>query len=137
MLQQRPQRFQARTLLDRLFAAYRPLAAAAEPGWRAERGQPGPLVPLLDLYDLLTVLPAAASDYPPEEFAADLLRLDRVPDARTGQGHRFAYAAGTGTKGRKRLTVFDEHGGQHEYFAIRFIPESDDAGSGGGRPSSG
>ena len=119
-VQLRPDRFQPRTFLDRVFAAYRPLAAAIEPAWQADAGTAGPLVPLLDLHDLLTVLPAAASDYPVEEFAADLLRLDRTPDATTGQGYRFAYSAATGTKGRRRVTVFDEQGGQHEYFAIRF-----------------
>jgi hypothetical protein len=135
--QLRPDRFQARGFLDRLFAAYRPLAAAIEPGWRAEAGAPGPLVPLLDLHDLLTLLPAAASDYPVEEFAADLLRLDRAPDATTGDGRRFAYAAATGTKGRKRLTVFDEQGGQHEYFAIRFTSGPDDGRSDRGRTAAG
>lgn len=126
-VQLRPDRFQSRGFLDRLFAAYRPLAAATEPGWRPETGAAGPLVPLLDLHEQLTILPVAAADYPVEEFAADLLRLDRVPDAATGAGHRFAFAAATGTKGRKRLTVFDEQGGQHEYFAIRFTLEANHA----------
>ena len=128
-VQQRPDRFQARAFLDRLFVAYRALAAGIEPGCRAESGTAGPLVPLLDLHALLTVLPAAAADYPVEEFAADLLRLDRAPDATTGEGHRFAFAAATGTKGRKRVTVFDEQGGQHEYFAIRFSRDPNDATS--------
>jgi hypothetical protein len=128
-VQQRPDRFQARAFLDRLFTAYRPLAAAIEPGWRAESGTAGPLVPLLDLHSVLTILPVAASDYPVEEFAGDLLRLDRAPDATTAEGHRFAFAAATGTKGRKRLTVFDEQGGQHEYFAIRFSLEPNDGSS--------
>ncbi len=128
-VQLRPDRFQARAFLDRLFAAYRPLAAAVEPAWRPETGPAGPLVPLLDLHALLTVLPVAAADYPVEEFAADLLRLDRTPDATTGTGHRFALSAATGTKGRKRVTVFDEQGGQHEYFAIRFSPEPSHAAS--------
>lgn len=133
-LQLRPDRFQARPFLDRLFGAYRPLAAAIEPSWRPETGTAGPLVPLLDLHALLTILPAAAADYPPEEFAADLLRLDRLPDATTGGGLGFGFSAATGTKGRKRVTVFDEHGGQHEYFAIRFIPETNHAN--GERPGS-
>ncbi len=128
-VQLRPDRFQARAFLDRVFAAYRPLAAAIEPAWRPEAGAPGPLVPLLDLHELLTLLPAAASDYPVEEFAADLLRLDRTPDATTGQGHRFGFSAATGTKTRKRVTVFDEQGGQHEYFAIRFLRDQSDATS--------
>ena len=126
-VQLRPDRFQARAFLDRMFAAYRPLAAAIEPAWRPDAAAPGPLVPLLDLHELLTLLPAAASDYPVEEFAADLLRLDRTPDATTGQGYRFGFSAATGTKTRKRVTVFDEQGGQHEYFAIRFLRDQNNA----------
>jgi hypothetical protein len=134
-VQLRPDRFQARAFLDRLLAAYRPRAAAIEPAWRSHAGTTGPLVPLLDLYATLTILPVAAADYPVEEFAADLLRLDRAPDTATADGHRFAFAAGTGTKGRKRLTVFDEQGGQHEYFAIRFTLEPNDGHRDRGQPA--
>jgi len=81
---------------------------------------------LADLYDLLTVLPAAGVDYPPEEFVADLLRLDRQPDAKDSRGRRFELAGSTGRKGGKRLTVFDESGDQHDYYAIRFILEPSD-----------
>jgi hypothetical protein len=128
-IQQRPERFQARAFLDRLFGAYRPLAAGLDQTWRPDGPGAGPLVPLLDLHDLLTLLPAAAADYPVEEFACDLLRLDRQPDATTSHGRRFGLAAATGTKGRKRLTVFDEQGAQHEFFAIRFTLEPEHGGS--------
>jgi hypothetical protein len=132
-IQQRPERFQARSFLDRVFGAYRALAAGADATWRPDDTGAGPLVPLLDLHELLTLLPVASADYPVEEFACDLLRLDRQPNATTSQGHRFGFAAATGTKGRKRLTVFDEQGGQHEFFAIRFTLEPDDARSERGR----
>ena len=122
-LQQRPNRFNARTVLDRLFRAYTVLAAARAPDWQPSRPGAGPLVPLADLYDLLTLMPAAAADYPLEEFLLDLLRLDRQPDARTGRGHRFELGGSTGTKGDKRLSAFDESGAQHDYYAIRFASE--------------
>lgn len=115
-LQQRPNRFNPRIFLDRLVKAYAVLA----PDWR---GGEGPLVALADLHDLLTLMPAAAADYPLEEFLCDLLRLDRQPDARTGRGHRFELGGSTGTKSDKRLSAFDETGGQHDYFAIRFISD--------------
>jgi hypothetical protein len=115
-LQQRPNRFNARALLDRVVKAYTALAR----DWT--RGE-GPLISLADLHDLLTVLPAAAADYPLEQFLCDLLRLDREPDARTTRGHRFELGGSTGTKGGKRLTAFDETGAQHDYFAIRFITD--------------
>jgi hypothetical protein len=115
-LQQRPNRFNARALLDRLARAYAILA----PDWRTGEG---PLVALADLHDLLTLLPAAAADYPLEEFLCDLLRLDREPDARSSRGFRFELGGSTGTKGAKRLSAFDESGAQHDYFAIRFMTD--------------
>lgn len=122
-LQQRPERFNARQFLDRLFRLYASRARAEDPSWRPSRPGPGPLVPLAELHDDLTVLPAAAADYPQEEFVADLLRLDRQPDATGSGGHRFELGSSTGRKGGKRLTLFDETGEQHDFFAIRFIGE--------------
>jgi hypothetical protein len=122
-LQQRPNRFNARGFLDRLFRPYQALAAGRAPDWRANQPGEGPLVPLIDLHELLTLLPAAAADYPLEEFLCDLLRLDRQPDSRTGRGHRFQLGGSTGTKGARRLTIFDETGAQHDYYAIRFTSE--------------
>jgi hypothetical protein len=122
-LQQRPNRFNARGVLDRLFRAYMVLAAARAPNWQPNKPGEGPLVPLADLHDLLTLLPAAAADYPLEEFLLDLLRLDRQPDTRTARGHRFVLGGSTGTKGPKRLSAFDETGAQHDYYAIRFVSE--------------
>ena len=125
-LQQRPERFNARQFLDRLFALYASTARAEDPAWRPGRLGQGPLVSLADLHDLLTLLPAAGSDYPQEEFVADLLRLDRQPDATDSHGRRFELGGSTGRKGGKRLTLFDETGEQHDYYAIRFILEPPD-----------
>jgi hypothetical protein len=122
-LQQRPNRFNARGFLDRLFKPYQALAAGRAPDWRANRPGEGPLVPFVELHELLTLLPAAAADYPVEELLCDLLRLDRQPDSRTGRGHRFQLGGSTGTKGARRLTIFDETGAQHDYYAIRFVSE--------------
>jgi len=122
-LQQRPDRFNARQFLDRLFRLYESKARVEDPSWRPSQPGTGPLVALADLYDQLTVLPAAAADYPQEEFVADLLRLDRQPDATGSHGHRFELGGSTGRKGGKRLTLFDETGEQHDYYAIRFILE--------------
>ena len=120
-LQSRPNRFNARAFLDRLLKPYALLARAEAPHWRPDRPGAGPLAALADLYEILTFSPTAAADYPIEEFACDLLRLDRDPGARSGRGHRFEFAGSTGKKGAKRLTLFDEQGEQHDYFAIRFV----------------
>lgn len=119
-IQQRPTRFNARSFLDRLLRGYTVLA----PDWRSGEG---PLVALAALHDVLTLLPAAAADYPMEEFLVDLLRLDREPDARSTRGHRFQLGGSTGTKGARRLTVFDETGAQHDYYAVRFAADPQNA----------
>ena len=113
-------RFDAGRFLGRLFSAYAYLAPAAQAGWRPDQPGYGPVVVLNDIYTLLTLLPAAAADYPREEFAIDLLRLDAAPDAATAAGHRFALPASTGSKGRNRLTVFDETGAERVFVGIRF-----------------
>ncbi len=122
-LQQRPERFNARQFLDRLFLLYDSKARAEDPAWRPTQPGQGPLVALAELHVQMTVLPAAAADYPQEEFVTDLLRLDRQPDATSSHGHRFELGGSTGRKGGKRLTLFDEAGDQHDYYAIRFILE--------------
>lgn len=113
-LQQRPNRFNARAFLDRMLKAYNILAPQY-------RGGEGPLVALGDLHELLTLWPQAAADYPIEEFLCDMLRLNKLPDSRTGRGHRFELGGSTGTKGAKRLSAFDETGAQHDFYAIRFV----------------
>jgi hypothetical protein len=128
-LQQRPDRFNAKQFLDRLFSLYEVRARAEDPNWRAGHPGHGPLVPLADMHAQLTLMPAAASDYPLEEFTTDLLRLDRQPNATTGTGHRFELGGSTGRKGAKRLTLFDETGEQHDYYAIRYILDAQDGRS--------
>jgi hypothetical protein len=70
---------------------------------------------------LLTLLPAAAADYPREVFVCDLLRLNREPDTRTRGGLGFSLPASTGSKGQDRLTVYDERGVEHIFVGIRFV----------------
>jgi len=109
--------FNADAFLDMLFKAATHLARADS---RADEPRPGAVVPLLDIYELLTLRPGAAADYPREAFAVDILRLDRAPDTRTKRGYHFSLPASTGSKGRSRLTVYDEQGAEHVYVGIAF-----------------
>jgi hypothetical protein len=117
-------RFDAARFLGQVFNAYAYLAPRAQPGWQASKAGDGPVVPLNAIHALLTLHPAAAAEYPREAFACDLLRLNRAPDTSTGGGHRFTLPASTGSKGRNRLTVFDEHGTEHVYVGVRFSREA-------------
>jgi hypothetical protein len=115
--QKRPQRFREPQFLELLYHVWRRLAGA---GWRGSGT--GPAVSLAEIHDTLTLLPGA--DYPIEEFARDLLLLDRRPDLRTRNGCRFELPASTLSKGSmKRLAVYDESGALHNYIAVRFVKE--------------
>jgi hypothetical protein len=109
--------FNAEAFLETLYKAATHLA----------RGEPGPgaVIGLLDIYELLTLRPGAGADYTREAFAVDVLRLDRAPDTRTRRGHRFSMPASTGSKGRSRLTVYDERGAEHVYVGIAFRAAKD------------
>ena len=113
-------------ILGRIFQSYGSLAPAVQPGWRPNRGEPGPVVPLLEIHAALTMLPEAEAAYPRDAFACDLLRLNRAPDTRTRDGRGFALSASTATKGRNVLRVYDETGGEHVYAGIRFTAPQPD-----------
>lgn len=114
--QKRPQRFREDQFLELLYRTWRRLVGVDWP-------ETGPIVALTDIHETLTLLPGA--DYPIEEFARDLLLLDRRPDLRTRGGHRFEFPASTLSKGRmKRVVVYDEQGRERAYIGIRFVKES-------------
>ena len=113
--QKRPQRFKEEAFLDLVWRTYRRLLGRE---WNGT--DPGRVVALIDIHDTLTLLPGA--DYPREEFACDLLLLDRRPDLRTHGGDRFEFPRGTTTKGVRPLIVYDEQGAERVYYGIRFVP---------------
>ncbi len=113
--QKRPQRFREQAFLDLVWRAYRRLVGRE---WKGT--DPGRVVALIDIHDTLTLLPG--SDYLQEEFARDLLLLERHPDLRTRSGERFEFPHGTTTKGIKPLIVYDEQGTERVYYGIRFVP---------------
>lgn len=113
--------FNAGGFLNQLFRAYAWAAPHVDARWTPTTAGAGPVVALGDLLEIMQV----GGDVAPEAFAVDLLRLDRTPDTRTRQGHAFALPASTGTKGRGRISVYDEAGVEHVYFGIRFSRDSD------------
>jgi hypothetical protein len=115
--QKRPQRFREAQFLELLYRAWRRLVGTV----RQETGS-GPVVGLADIHEILTLLPG--TDYPLEEFARDLLLLDRRPDLRTRDSCRFEFPASTLSRGRmKRIVAYDERGGERAYLGIRFVKE--------------
>jgi hypothetical protein len=118
-MQKRPQRFREDRFLELLYRAYELHAGRS---WLDDEVAEGPVVPLADLHEVLTLMPG--TDYGIEEFARDLLLLDRKPDLKTRANLSFRFVGSTLGKGRmRRVTVYDEAGRERSYLALRFVRE--------------
>jgi hypothetical protein len=118
--QRQPQKFAAAQFLETLLSAYRLLAPRLDKIWTPAVTGSGPVVPLAEIYEALTLLPGAVRDYPVAEFTRDVHLLDRHPETRTKDARRFSLPNSTGSKGGRRLTMADEHGGERVYVGIAF-----------------
>ncbi|MFQ5915992.1 MAG: hypothetical protein ACE5JS_22690 [Nitrospinota bacterium] len=117
--QANPPRFRAAVFLESLYKAYT-IASRRRGG---APGPSGPVIRLLDIYNLLTLLPGQSREYPQEDFARDLYLLDRSGHTRTSRGYIVSFHASTGTKSAGRtLWTIGEDGREKVYFAIRFSP---------------
>lgn len=122
--QERPQRLNERKLLQMLFDTYCRVGRQFLGDWTPETPGNGPVVPLIEIYKLLTLRPGSQREYPKEEFVRDIHLLDRKPALLTEDGRRFALPAATGTKNiSQRLTVVDQQGSEKTYVSIRFDKE--------------
>jgi hypothetical protein len=122
--QRQPQRFGAGPFLETLLSTYRLLAPRLDKGRTPAAPGSGPVVPLVEIHDTLTLMPGTARDYPLAEFARDIHLLDRQPDTRTRDGRRFSLPSSTGSKGGRRLVVVDEEGGERIYVGLAFHKEA-------------
>jgi hypothetical protein len=121
-LQKRPPRFKASDFLNSLHDAYQ--VAINQQRTRLTKGSP---VPLLDLYELLTMLPGSTREYSRQEFARDVYLLDQSGETMTKSGERVEFHASTGTKLRRgTLTIVTQNGQEKRYYAISFTPASRD-----------
>jgi hypothetical protein len=78
----------------------------------------GTVARLVDIYDVLTLLPQA-KDYSKQEFARDLLLLDRS-GVQSTKGHSLLFAASTGTKGSAVLSTVTPEGELKMYYGVQF-----------------
>lgn len=114
-LQNKPPRFRPESFLSALHQAYSKV--------NAERSgsslDMAPVVPLVDIYSLLTLLPGQAKEYSRQEFARDVYLLHRGDVHSTKSGARVSFPISRGVRG-KTLSVVDETGEQRRYYGIRF-----------------
>jgi len=116
-IQGRPPRFRPEAFLESLAAAYGHLARRNSPD-NPDAGQPERLI---DVYELLTLMPGAARDYSRQEFARDLYLLDRGGVTTTRRGLRVSFPASTGARSAgSALRVVTEGGQEKVYYSIAF-----------------
>ncbi len=117
-VQNRPLRFKPYTFLEMVFTAYSIVVAG--------RGKhligKGTVIPLLELYQLLTLLPWQASEYTRQEFGRDVYLLDKSGTITTKNNHRANFHASTGVRDATRtLTVIAQGGREKTYYGISFV----------------
>ncbi|MFB3108512.1 MAG: hypothetical protein ACE1ZE_03970 [Candidatus Binatia bacterium] len=115
--QSKPPRFTPQFFLEIVFSAYS-IAVAM-------RGKPivrsGPVVPFLEIYNLLTVFPHRPVPYTRQEFARDLYTLDGSGVTRTRKGNRLHFHGSTGIRDAKKpLRVMTREGGVRTYYGTSF-----------------
>src|SRR5215510_8299466 len=81
-LQNKPVRFKSEAFLESLYDAY----STAVKTRGKERSNTSPVVPLVEIYNLLTLLPGQSKEYSRQEFGRDLYLLDQsgVTTVRSG-----------------------------------------------------
>lgn len=117
-LQKRPPRFRPEVFLEALYEAYNTAVKSRAKGLLPNSGI---VIPLLEIYDLFTLLPGQSKEYSRQEFARDIYLLDRSGVAATKNGDRVSFPASTGTRIVSRtLSVINEHGEEKGYYGISF-----------------
>jgi hypothetical protein len=116
-LQNKPVRFKAEAFLESLYDAY----AVAVRTRDKDRKDSGAIVPLVEIYNLLTLLPGQAKEYARPEFARDLYLLDEsgVNAARDGAAMSLHPARGN-EAASKVLHLVTKDGRAKTYYGISF-----------------
>lgn len=119
-LQNRPVRFKSEAFLEGLYAAWEKLVA----GRGAAANGKGQVIPLVEIYSLLTIMPGMSREYSQQEFARDIYLLDQSGIARTKKGFVVSLPASTGTKSmRNIIRVITRNGSEKKYYGIAFTGE--------------
>lgn len=119
--QNRPVRFRPEAFLESLRAAY-------DTAVRARGAEPGAVVPLVEIYELLTLLPGQSREYTLPEFARDIYLLDgsgvtTTRESKSRPAAAVSFPASSGTRAAARtLTVITQEGREKKYYGISFTP---------------
>lgn len=116
-LQNKPVRFKPETFLESLFSAYETLIRSRG---KDQVGK-GIVIPLLEIYRLLTLLPGQAKEYSRQEFARDVYLLDQSGVTKTKKDFVIRLPASTGTRSTTgTIRVITREGQDKLYYGISF-----------------
>lgn len=121
--QTRSSGFPSARFLESLYTVYTEIVSGESTGRTVK--DMGRVVPLANIYKLITALPGAAREYDRSDFARDLYILDADGPRQTRKGATVSFPSSTGTRGRSSdLFIFVGPEGQSvEYYGIRFSVE--------------
>jgi hypothetical protein len=112
--QQEPERFKPARFLEALYTGY---GAARALAGRDE----GAVIRLVAIYELLTMMPGASSEYSLAEFTRDVHLLDISGETTTKNGAVMTFDASTGTRsGRGVLSIVTRNGAEKRYYGVSF-----------------
>ena len=120
-LQRKPARFRPESFLETLFKAYHIASATRQ----KEFSQTAPVIPLKEIYELLTLLPGQTKEYSKQEFIRDVYLLHKSDADTTKSGARVRFPVSTATRNpSKILTMINEAGEEKSYYGISFTESS-------------
>ena len=111
--QARPPRFRPEPFLESLARGYDLVRSQ-------HQHREGAVVRLVDVWQVLTLLPGQQRDYSRPEFARDLYLLDSSAVTTTKSGQTLRWHASSGTRGSGTLATVAQTGQQQLYWGISF-----------------
>jgi len=119
-LQNKPVRFKSEAFLESLHEAY----STAVKTRGKERSGTAAIVPLVEIYNLLTLLPGQAKEYSRQEFARDLYLLDQSGVAAVRSGATVSFHAARGNEASSKIIpIVTKNGQAKAYYGISFTQE--------------
>lgn len=116
-LQNKPVRFKSQAFLESLYDTY----STAVKTRGKERRETSAIVPLVEIYNLLTLLPGQAKEYARQEFARDLYLLDQSGVTAVRNGAVISFHAARGNEAASKvIPIVTKDGQAKTYYGISF-----------------
>jgi len=119
-LQNKPVRFRSEAFLESLCSVYR---TAVKTRGKDRQGKAA-VIPLMEIYGLLTPLPGQSREYSRQEFGRDLYLLDQSGVTTTRDGKLVSLHAARGNESVSRvIPIVTRDGQMKRYYGISFTQE--------------